>query len=138
MMKEIPKAEKLYEETESKKGLEFTFNLTNVSAMFGKVTEVYGYMSYAFRPEVPWFSNPTYNDIALAVNGEASFYSSFKFLFYLAFGLICVYSIVCIPGIISLKKGTLGRDKHGKEAKFPTRQFFLVFALTTLGGSLFP
>ena len=32
-------------------------------------------MSYAFRPEVPWFSNPTYNDIALAVNGEASFVS---------------------------------------------------------------
>jgi len=42
-----------------------------------------------------------------------------------------------VPAIRALKKGKLGEDENGKEAKFPHPQFFIAFIVTTLGSSLF-
>jgi hypothetical protein len=70
------------------------------------------------------------------MNGESS-YTSFRLLFAFACSLVILYVLVSIPAIRALKKGTLGEDKEGRPASFPHSQFFVVFGVQTLGGSMF-
>ncbi len=65
--------------------------------------EIYGYLAYAFRPEVPWFSTPSLN-IAVSdkfnfMSGESSSYTSFRVLFVFACSLVILYIFVSIPAI---------------------------------------
>jgi hypothetical protein len=139
MMKNIPEAEKIYFEKEKHRSVRLMFNTTNLSAVLGKFLEIYGYVSYAFRPEVPWFSTP---DVNIEVSGWTNIlngqgFSEFRFTFWFAVAMVVIYIIFAIPAIKALRKGNLGETEDGKPVGFPNFQFFVVLAIQTFGGSLF-
>lgn len=101
--------------------------------------EIYSYCSYAFRPEIPWFSAP---EINIEVSGylnvlNGSSVSSFQRTFWFSITVIIIYVFFAVSAIKSLKNGNLGEDENGRPAAFPSYKYFVVLGVQTIGGSFF-
>jgi len=137
----LEKSDNILQSKESLTTFKVHLNLSNAIIIFSKVTEYYTLCSLAFRPNVGWSfiadsqAASTASTIPFVELPEDT--NSYLPTLWTCMGFCIMYLCLAIPATRYAQIGTLGMSEDGKNAKFPSKQFFLSKGVGVLGGACY-
>ena len=114
------------------------WTLDNITVLFSKITELYGFIALAFKSEVGWSWSNSADQAIQNSNGQSKDNSSYYIYIFWGwvFLSIAFFSLI-FPAAKRARKGTLGQASDGTQAKFTNKEFWIAKIMNILGGAAY-
>lgn len=115
-----------------------SWTVDNITVLFSKVAELYGFIALAFKSEVGWSWSSSADQAIQNSNGRPA--GSSGYYIYIYWGCVflsIVFFSLIFPAAKRARKGTLGQASDGTQAKFTNKEFWIAKIMNILGGAAY-